>query len=196
MKLNEITRTCNITVFGFPAFKELEDMGNKTGNQAVISTLPAAVMLHIYDIGEYFAPIIPRGTIFRSTSEIIEADLDVNHVSVFPAPGLDTYGPDELLIVTQHKATIDVLSGMHPGAPVITASVSADDIRDKVVVGVLPPHLIQFCKAFSVATIKDYNVAVDGDISADDLGDRLEVMSPITVKINREGRSMIWNGEK
>jgi len=184
MKLNEIIRTCNVTVFGFPAFKGLEIIGNKAGNQVVISTLPAAVMLHIYGIDEYFAPIIPRGTIFRSASEIIEADLDVNHVSVFPAPGLDTYSPDELLIVTQHKATIDILSAMHPDAPVIMTSVFADDVRGKVVVGVLPPHLIQFCKAFSAATIKDYNVAVDGDISADDLGDRLEVMSPVTVKIN------------
>jgi len=188
MKLNQIINTCNVTVFGFPAFEELKSVVRNTEDQAVtstvISTLPATVMLHVYGIGEYFAPIIPRGTIFRSANEIIEADLDVNHVSVFPAPGLDTYSPDELLIVTQHKATIDILSAMHPDAPVITASVSADDIRDKVVIGVLPPHLIQFCKAFSAATIKDYNVAVDGDISADDLWDRLEVMSPITVKVN------------
>jgi len=184
MKLNEIIKTCNITVFGFPAFKELESMGNKPGNQIVISTLPAAVMLYIYDIGEYFTPVIPRGTIFISVDDIINADLDINHVSVFSAPEIYTYNPADLLIVTQHKATIDILAAMYPDVAVITSSVSVDDIRGKVVVGVLPPHLIEYCKAYSAATIKDYNAAMDGDISAEDLRDRLEIMSPITVMIN------------
>jgi len=183
MKLNKIIETYNIIVFGFSVFKELENIGNKSGDSVIISTVPPAVMLHYHGVSKYFTPIVPRGVIFKSVDEIINANLDINHISVFPASDIDTYNSDDLLIVTQHKATIDILSSIYPKASIITSSVSADDIKDRVVVGVLPPHLIQYCKAFSAATIKDYNAAIDGDISTKDLGDRLEIMSPITVKI-------------
>lgn len=179
-KLNEIINTCNVTAYGFPAFKGLAERSNPDGTPAVISTLSASVMADM-GISKYYAPVIPRNTIYTTTDEVIAADLDANIVSIQP---MDDITPtDQVVIVSRHAGTVDLLRGMYPNNTVLV-DIKPDDICGKDVVGTLPPHLIQYAGRFKGFAIRDYNYAVDKDIDGDELRDRLVIASTIMVSIN------------
>lgn len=176
-KLNGIIKSNNVTVFSFPAFKGLEERSNKEGETAIISTLAPSLMLD-KGIDSYYSPVIPRNTVFQNADDIIEADLDVTLTHVFRAE--DITSNDNVIIVSRHAGTVDVLKSMYPNY-VVLSSISPEDIRGKKVVGTLPPTLIQYAAAYKAATIKDFDYARDGDLNGEELKKRLIITDAIKV---------------
>lgn len=182
MKLNELVKSNKVVAYGFPAFKGLEKQSNPEGTEVIISTLSPAVMADM-GISVYYAPVLPRNTVFNTTDEVLAADLDVQLVTVLKYPSWDIVNQDKIIIVTRHQGTIDILKDMYPTATVLTGNVTAEDITGMHVIGVLPPHLIQYCQSFRAATIKDFDYSKDGDLSGQELLDRLIISEPIIVTI-------------
>ena len=178
MKLNELVQSNNVEVYGFSAFLGLKNICKKDGNSVVLSTLPPALMKE-KGITVYYSPVIPRNSRFNTTEEVVEADLNVNMVTVFDAPE----GCSPQLIVTRHKGTSDILLRMYPNTKLLSGDVSPEDIADLCVVGVLPPHLIQYCRAYKPAMIMNFDYAKDGDLSGQELLDRLQIGNAICVEI-------------
>ena len=178
-KLNDLVSNNKVQAYGFPAFKGLEAHGQKEGNEIVISTLSPAIMANM-GINTYYAPVIPRDSRFNTADEVIAADLDVNLINVFKA---SNYGFKRKVIVTRHQGTLDILKEMHPNAEVMTGNVSKDDIEGAYVIGVLPPHLVQYAIAYQAATIKNFDYAKDDDLSGEELKERLEICEPISVEV-------------
>lgn len=184
LKLNEVAKENNIVAYGFQALKDyaVEKKTPNTENKIVISSLSPAVMLEM-GISSYYAPVLPRGTVFNTAEDVYNADLSLNHVIVFSAPGYNM-GYSTSLIVSRHIGTIEILKGMYPDALVIDGNVSGDDIKGAFVVGTLPPHLIQYAKAYQAVTINDFDYSKDGDLNGEELLKRLHISDPITVEIN------------
>lgn len=183
MKLNNLIKNNKVTVFGFPAFKGLEGFSKENEDmECVVSVLSPAIM-HGMGINSYYAPVIPRNSRFNTTAEVLDADLDVNEICVMEFPSWDLVNKDRIVIVSRHKATIDILQDMYSDAPVLSGNVSADDIKNCHVIGTLPPTLIAECKSYRAVTITDYNAAEDGDLSATEIKDRLVINEPISVII-------------
>lgn len=180
-KLNDLLTKDNVKVLGFPAFAGLTPDVEENETTIYISTLPAAQML-AKGVNSYYAPVIPRGSRFNTPDEVKEADLDLNLVTVSEIE--DIKADDPVVIVTQHQATLEVLQSMYSNVTaVITGNASIEDIKDKSVVGVLPPFLISHCTRFKAYSIKDYNAATDGDLNAEQTAQRLVANNTIKVTI-------------
>ena len=178
-KLNDIINTCNVTAYGFPAFKGLANRSNPNGAPAIVSTLSAAVMADM-DIYEYYAPVIPRNTLYNTTDDVISADLDVYTVNVTHVS--DITANDPVIIVSRHAGTVTLLREMYPNSTVLE-SIKPEDISGKDIVGTLPPHLIQYAGRFKGFSIRNFDYNVDGDLSGDELRDRLIIAGTIQVSI-------------
>lgn len=178
-KLNDLINNHNVTAYGFPAFNGLAEHSNPNGTPAVISTLSAAVMADM-GIHEYYAPVIPRNTIYKTTDEVISADLDVNEVSIERMD--DITAADRVIIVSRHSGTVDLLRVMYPQNTVLE-SITPEDINGKDVVGTLPPHLIQYAGRFKGFAIRDFDYNADVDLSGDELRDRMIITGTIKVTI-------------
>lgn len=178
-KLNDIVRNNNVTVYSFPTFKALEMCCNKEGGPEVISTLAPALML---DIGfdTYYSPVIPRNTVFQTVDEILAADLDVVETHVEKAA--DITPEDDVVIVSRHAGTVDILKEMYPHS-VVMASITPSDILGKKVVGTLPPTFIQFAAAYKAVTIRNFDYVRDGDLCGDELAERLIITDAIKVSV-------------
>lgn len=179
-KLNELIYNYKVTAYGFPAFTGLTERSRSNSTPVVISTLSAAVMADM-GIYEYYAPVIPRNTLYNTTDEVIAADLDVNIVSIERMD--DITADDPVIIVSRHAGTVDLLRSMYPENTVLE-SITPDDIRGKNVVGTLPPHLIQYAGRFKGFAIRNFDYNVDGDLSGNELRDRLIITGTIRVSIN------------
>lgn len=181
MKLNELLAGYEVEIFGtFPALLGLAERSNSCAERsAVISTIPAAQMLD-KGIAEYYTIIMPRDSRFNTTQEIVDANLDVNlvHVSYADDIPADTH----VVIASRHAATTALLQTMWPDNEVYE-SVTPNLISGKCVVGILPPALISHCDRFVAASIDNYNATIDGDLSADQLKDRLVINKAIKVEI-------------
>lgn len=178
-KLNDILGDCNVTVYGFPAFEALEDHCNKNGSSVIISTQSAAVMAD-KGITDYFAPVIPRGTIYGTAKDVLNANLDVNHVTVEKCPDVPTDA--FVIIASQHPGTVEFLEKMYPNHRTL-AHVEPADILAEDVVGTLPAHLIQYAGSFRAVAIKDFDYAKDGDIDGKELEDRMIFTSTIKASV-------------
>ena len=183
MKLNELIKTNNARVYGFDAFKGLEALSMKEGASIVISTLSPAIM-NSMGIATYYAPVLSRGTVFNTTSDVYNADLDVQLINIFSYPSWDDVNTDKIIIVSRHKATIEILHNMYPNAPVFSDSVSKHDIDRAHVIGTLPPMLIQHCQSYRAVTIKDFDHSKDGCLSGQELNDRISISNPISVTVD------------
>ena len=181
MKLNSLL-TKKVTAYGFAAFKGLEAHSNPEGTEVVISTLSPAIMADM-GIYTYYAPVLPRNTVFNTPDEVIQADLDVQLVTVFNYPSWDLINHDNIVIVSRHQGTIDILKSMYPSAQVLSGNVTPDDIDGLHVIGTLPPYLIQYCQSYRAVIIKDFDYAKDGDLSGDELKSRIIISNPINVII-------------
>ena len=179
-KLNSIICSNNVTAYGFPAFKGLEECSNPDGDPAIVSTLSAAVMADM-GIDTYYAPIIQRGTVFNSTDDVIAADLDVNTVLVEHTDEITASDP--VVIVSRHPGTVELLQDMYPDN-IVLASITPEDISGKDIVGTLPPHLIQYAKRFRAVSIKDFDYTKDGDLAGGELRARMIVTGTIRVTID------------
>jgi hypothetical protein len=181
-KLNNLLTKDNVKVLGFPAFAELTPDAKENETTVYVSTLPAAQMF-AKGISSYYAPIIPRGSRFNNPDEVKAANLDLNLVTVSEVE--DIKADDPVVIVTQHQATVEVLQSIYNNVTaVITGNATVDDIKDKSVVGVLPPFLISECARFKAYSIKDYDAATDGDLDAKQAVQRLVTNKTIAVTIS------------
>lgn len=178
-KLNDIIATNNVTAYGFPAIKGLEDRSNPDGDPAIVSTLSAAVMADM-GICTYYAPVMPRNSKYATTDDVIKADLPVDLVHVEIVKDIPADAP--VIIASRHPGTVELLQGMYPNHTVL-ASVTPEDMADKDVVGSLPPNLIQYAARFQAVAIKDFDYNKDGDLSGDELAQRLMITSTIRVTV-------------
>lgn len=145
-----------------------------------MSTLSAAVMADM-GINTYYAPVIPRGTVYNNTDEVIAATLDVNTVLVEHAEEITA--SDQVVIVSRHPGTVELLQDMYPNNTLL-ASITPDDISGKDVVGTLPPYLIQYAGRFKAVAIRDFDYSKDGDLAGDELRTRMVMTSTIRVSIS------------
>lgn len=187
MKLSQLLANNNVVSSGFPAIAGLGDNSNtKASSTTVLSSLPASVLAN-QGITDYYTLVLPRGTQFNTTEDIITADPDVKHWSIqlVDTEGLPT------VITTQHQATLDLLHDQYPHAEVLVQrngdgsprNLSASDVVGKHVIGVLPPFLVAEAAAFTSVSIDNYNAARDGDLSGDQLADRVRIADKaITVR--------------
>lgn len=178
-KLNDIIATCNVTAYGFPAIKGLADRSNPNGDPVIVSTLSAAVMADM-GISTYYAPVMPRDSKYADTDDVLNADLDVNLVHVEHVADISADSP--VIIASRHRGTVELLQKMYPHNTVL-ASVTPDDIRNKDVVGSLPPHLIQYARSFRSVAIKDFDYNVDGDLSGEELKERMIITGTIRATV-------------
>ena len=86
------------------------------------------------------------------------------------------------LIITRHTATRDLLKSLYPNAFVIESSVTAEDVENKVVAGVLPPALMSKCESFVKFTVNDFDYSKDGDMSLLELKRRGYELTHIQVR--------------
>ncbi|TVX85541.1 CRISPR-associated protein Csx16 [Paenibacillus agilis] len=166
--INSLLNTFKVVTTGFPAVAAL-GAHSKGVQEVVLSTLAPAALLD-KGITEFYALEIPRDAKLASAEEIIAANLPVRKFSVSVASIVDL----DTVIVSRHQGTVDILKETYPDA-IVLASIDAEDIKGKHVVGTLPPHLIAACAAYTSVSIKDYDFAKDGDISGQELLDRIIV---------------------
>lgn len=179
MKLNEIVKKYEVVGYGFKAVVDLSEHSAKGGcNDVVVSSLSPAVMAE-KGIMTYYAPVLPRGAVYNTAEELLSADLAVSIVYVNKIDG--DFKAD--LIVSRHPGTITILSDMYPGAHVETGNITPEELAEKHVVGTLPPHLIQYCAGYRAAVIMDFDYSRDGDLSGEELKERLKLCDPIEVII-------------
>jgi hypothetical protein len=175
MKLSTLLANNNVTSTGFPAIAGLGAF-SKGETPVTLSSLPAITLFN-QGITEYYTIVVPRGTQFGTTQDIIDFDPDVQHWAINT---VDTTGLP-VAITTQHKGTLDILSSMYPNAEVISQcnsdgsprNLSAVDVMGKHVIGVLPPFLVAVAGAFTSASISNFNAVVDGDLTGNELKSRL-----------------------
>lgn len=179
-KLNNVLATCKVTAYGFPAFRGLEEHSNPSGEPVIISTLSAPVMADM-GIEAYYAPVIPRGTVFSDADQVIEADLDLNCVHVWHIDDVPQDTP--VIIASRHPGTVELLQSMYPNHTIM-ASVTPDDIIGRHVVGTLPPHLISYAASFRAVAIKEFDYTKDGDLSGEELRDRMVITGTVRVLVD------------
>lgn len=177
MKIQELLATKKVNATGFAAIAALSEYSEGT-EEVILSSLPPAV-LAAQGVTEYYALQIPRDSKFETAEKIIEANLPVRKYTIdqnVSANGL------VVVIVSRHQGTIDILKQQYPSANVLD-QISTDDIAGKHVVGTLPPHLITAAGAYTSASIANFDYAKDGDLTGEELKERLIVAkNPIAVK--------------
>lgn len=161
----------NVKVLGFPALAGLTPDVEENEKTIYVSTLPAAQML-AKGISNYYAPVIPRGSKFDVTQDVLDAPIELISISAETVDDIKL--TDEVIIVTQHKATIDVLKSMYSNVhAVYDGNVTSNDVFSKNVVGVLPPSLISSCAKYKAYSISGYDAGVDGDLNTEETTKRL-----------------------
>ena len=178
-KLNDIIKTSHVTAYGFKALVDLAETSKEAGENVIVSALSPAVMAERGFI-EYYAPKLPRGSVFNTAKDVENADLDVNLVKVDKGNVKDC---GRTLIVSRHPETIEILKEMYPEAEVLSGNVSPEDINGAFVAGTLPPFLIQYAGAYQAFTINDFDYTKDGDLKGEELKNRSHICDPIVVSI-------------
>ncbi|WPB35074.1 hypothetical protein [[Clostridium] scindens] len=181
-KLNKIARNCNIRAYGFQALKDFAENSSKYGRKEIISSLSPAVMAEM-GIMEYYAPVFPRGSVYNTAEDLVNADLSVNKIVV---QWEDKDENAEEIIVSRHNGTIEILRAMYPNATIYSGNINPEDIEGKFVAGTLPPHLIQYASAYQAVTINNFDYCHDGDLKGKELQERLHISSPISVLVFQE----------
>ncbi len=168
--VTELLANAIVKASGFPALAALEKY-SKGNVPVVLSSLPASVLSQ-QGIKEYYALQLPRGAVFKTADEIIEANLPVRKYFIYEvdADHLET------IIATRHNGTAEILLEKYPHAPVL-ADVTPEQIAGKHIIGTLPPHLITEAAAYTSVTIKNFDYAKDGDLAGEELMQRLEIAS-------------------
>lgn len=179
--LTQLLNDYAVTSKGYPALAGLGSH-SKGASPVTLASIPAA-QLFTNGITEYYTLVLPRGTQYNTTDEMIN-DGDKITVQKWKIETVDTTDVP-MAITTQHKATLSILSFIYPHAEVITQEIdpatkrprnlSPDEIAGKHVIGVLPPHLIAVANGFTAVSIKDYNYATEKDLSGEELLNRMEI---------------------
>lgn len=179
MKLSQLLATKKVIASGFAAISGLSALSRGT-EEVVLSSLAPSV-LAAQGVTEYYALQLPRGAVYTTPEEIIAADLDVRKYRIeygYGAAHMD------VVIVSRHQGTIDLLTERYQYSSdlQVHASVAPEQIAGKHVVGTLPPHLIAAAGAYTAVTIRGFDHAKDGDLTGDELAERLIIADkPIRV---------------
>lgn len=178
-KLNELLASNKVVAYGFEAFKGLSERSNTEGEPIVVSTLSAAVMAGM-GVNSYYAPVIARNTVYNTTDDVIQADLNVNLVRVEAVPNVPDNAP--VIIVSRHSGTVELLEEKYPNH-ITLSEINPDMIKGKDVVGALPPHLIQYARSFRAVAIKDFDYKKEQDLSGDELKERMIFTDTVRVTV-------------
>lgn len=131
--------------------------------------------------GEFISPILPRGLRLNTSEEVLEADLDYNVVEVKKLNS-EEVSPD--IIISGHAGTVEILQSRYPEAKVVSGNVTPEEVKGKVIVGTLPPHLAAEAKGYIPVRIENFDYSRDGDLAGDELLSRLVVDSPVKVTVS------------
>lgn len=129
--------------------------------------------------------MIPRDSKFTTPQDVIVADLDVQQYKIDvlkePAELLDYANPLATIVVSRHKGTADYIQNDLNwwGTKVFDGNINVEDVKDKHVIGTLPPHLIAECDVYTAISVKDFDYTKDGDLAGNELKERIMVNKPI-----------------
>lgn len=168
-----------IKAYGFQALKDYASNSHKYGMPVIVSSLSPAIMAEM-GIMEYYALVLPRGTVLTSAQDVFNADLNVNKIIV---QWEDREEDIEEIIVSRHNGTIEILKEMYPNATVFKGNINPEDINGKFVIGTLPPHLIQYAYAYQAVTINNFDYCKDKDLTGKELQERIHISRPISVLV-------------
>lgn len=184
MRIKDLLNGSNVKASGFTAVEELERYVDNTytSNDVLLSTLPATLLLE-QGVKEYVSLRLERGQVFHSAEEIIEANVLIDGYKIIDEfSGSHFLKIEDTIIVSRHQGTIDILKDMHPNAKVYSDNVSSDDIKDKHVIGNLPPFLIAECALYTPVMIKDFDYTKDGDLKGAELKERFQLGVPFKLE--------------
>ena len=168
--INDNTENFDFSLISKPYFKQI----GKT-NKLVTTNISSDTALNF--TGEVYSPVIARD--WRAEKDEDYLFLELKQYQITELSEL----PETIdLIITRHAATRDILKSLSPNAKIIESSVTADDLKDKVVAGVLPPALISECKSFLKFTVKDFDYNKDNDMSLIELTKRGYELTHIQVR--------------
>ncbi|WP_144029304.1 CRISPR-associated protein Csx16 [Paenibacillus campinasensis] len=170
MKLSQLLATKKVVASGFAAIAGLSAFSR--GREEVVLSSLAPSVLADQGVTEYYALQLPRGTVFNTPEDIIAADLDVQKYTIETVHSVEGM---EHVIVSRHQGTINILLDKYDleANGNVYASVTAEQIAGKHVIGTLPPQLISAAGAYTAVTIKNFDHTKDGDLSGQELRDRL-----------------------
>lgn len=131
--------------------------------------------------GEFISPILPRGLRLNTSEEVFNADLGYNVVEV---KKLNSEEISPELIVSGHTGTAEILQSRYPDAEVVSGNITPEEVKGKVIVGTLPPHLAAEAAGYIPVRIRDFDYSKDGDLTGDELRERLIVDSPVKVTVS------------
>lgn len=152
-----------------------EKFSAKDGPIAVVGTLAAALAT---GTSEFYSPALPRGLRLDTAEEVAKADLDAELIRV---EAVEVGDPD--LIVSGHAGTREILAARWPSATILEGNIAAEDIDGKVVAGTLPPHLVASAAGYYPASITGFDYSKDGDLSGDELRERLVIDDAVKVTV-------------
>ena len=178
-KLNDLLSVKKFQVLPgtFPAVSAYAETA-EGAEEAFFGTLAGALASNFE--GEFVSPILPRGLRLNTSNEVFEADLDYNIVKI---EKLNSETSPEL-IVSGHDGTVEVLQSRYPDAEVVSGNITPEEVKGKVIVGTLPPHLAAEAKGYIPVRIENFDYSRDGDLAGDELLSRLVVDSPVKVTVS------------
>lgn len=131
--------------------------------------------------GEFISPILPRGLRLNTSEEVFNADLSYNVVEV---KKLNSEEISPELIVSGHTGTAEILQSRYPDAEIASGNVTPEEVKGKVIVGTLPPHLAAEAEGYIPVRIANFDYSRDGDLNGDELRERLVIDSPVKVTVS------------
>ncbi len=179
-KLNSLLSVANFQVLPgtFPAVAAYAATATGT-EEKFFGTLAGALASNFE--GEFISPILPRGLRLNTSEEVFETDLDYNVVKV---EKLNSEVCPEL-IVSGHAGTVEYLQSRYgQDLPVLSGNLEPEEVKGKVIIGTLPPHLAAEAEGYIPVRIKDFDYSRDGDLQGDQLQERLVVDAPVKVTVS------------
>jgi hypothetical protein len=148
----------------------------------VVTTDSAGVVFEQYGACEYIGVNMPRNTRINERADF-ERLTRTKEITFSKYSIKESEVDGEVVILSRHKATTEMLKLMFPEAKVIEGNATIEDIKGKNLVGVIPPYLAAEAKTCTSYVIKNYNFAVDGDLDMASTLKRGKLMSTISVEL-------------
>lgn len=179
-KLNDILDTVMFRVLPgtFPALTAYAATAD--GDlQKNFGTLAGALNSDIPEEGlEFIAPILPRNLRLNTAEEVAEADLDYQVVQI---QKLNNEIVPEA-IASRHAGTVEVLKNRYgQDLPVLSGDLEPEEVKGKIVIGTLPPHLAAEAEGYIPVRIDSFDYSKDGDLAGKELQKRLVIDDPVRV---------------
>lgn len=148
----------------------------------VATTDSAGVVFEQYGACEYLGVNMPRNTRIETTEQFLDL-VESKEITFSKYSVKSAKIEGEVVILSRHKATTEILKLMFAEAKVIEGNATIDDVKNKNIVGVIPPHLAAEAKTCTSYVIENYNFAVDGDLDMASTLKRGKLMSTISVEL-------------